>query len=117
METAGKETGRSGAGAGWFARRSLAVRLFVATSAVTVIVMVIITAIMAWQSRQAAIQTVHREMTTALAGVDQSLQLVFSSASERGRELIPVLTREFGGTPVPDGNTLEMDEGGEVPIL
>ncbi|NGM87486.1 HAMP domain-containing protein [Parapusillimonas sp. SGNA-6] len=117
METAGKEAGRSGVKAGWFARRSLAVRLFVATSAVTVVVMVIITAIMAWQSRQAAIQTVHREMKTALAGVDQSLQLVFASASERGRELIPVLEREFGGVPVLDGNTLEMDQGGEVPIL
>lgn len=117
METADKGAGRSGVGAGWFARRSLAVRLFVATSAVTIVVMVIITAIMTWQSRQAAIQTVHREMTTALSGVDQSLQLVFSSASERGRELVSVLQRELGGIPVLDGNTLEMDEGGEVPIM
>ena len=47
METADKGAGRSGVGAGWLARRSLAVRLFVATSAVTIIVMVVITAIAA----------------------------------------------------------------------
>ncbi len=101
----------------WLSRRSLAVRLFLATSLVTVAVMVAITGIMAWQSRTAAIQTVHREMTSALLGVDQSLQLVFDSASARSKELIPVMERELGGIPVLDGGVTDTDEGGEVPLL
>ncbi|RTZ42607.1 HAMP domain-containing protein [Candidimonas sp. SYP-B2681] len=72
---------------------------------------------MAWQSRAAAIQTVHREMTSALTGVDQSLQLVFSSASARAKELIPVMERELGGIPVLDGGVTDTTEGGEVPLL
>ncbi|WP_317135371.1 methyl-accepting chemotaxis protein [Pollutimonas sp. M17] len=104
-------------GGGWLARRSLAIKLFLATSAVTVIVMAAIAAVMAWQSRNTAVETVEREMTSALHGVHQSLQLVFASASDRGRQLIPVLQRELGGIPVLDGNTTDTDEGGAVPLL
>ncbi len=104
-------------GGAWWTKRSLAVKLFVATSVVTVAVMVAITAIMAWQSRNAAIDTVQREMIAALASMDQSLQLVFSSASERGKELIPLMERELGGIPVLDGSTTDTEEGGEVPLL
>ncbi|HUG58979.1 MAG TPA: methyl-accepting chemotaxis protein [Candidimonas sp.] len=105
------------AGKGWLVKRSLAVKLFVATSLVTVAVMLTITAIMAWQSRSAAIDTVQREMTAALEGMDNSLQLVFSSASARGKELIPLMERELGGIPVLDGSTIDTEEGGEVPLL
>ncbi len=104
-------------GGGWLARRSLAVKLFLATSAVTVVVMAAIAAVMAWQSRNTAVETVEREITSALHGVHQSLQLVFASASDRGRLLIPVLQRELGGIPVLDGNTTDTDEGGAVPLL
>lgn len=102
---------------GWLARRSLAVKLFLATSAVTVVVMAAIAAVMAWQSRSTAIETVQREMTSALHGVEQSLQLVFDNASDKGRQLIPVLERELGGVPVLDGNTTDTEEGGAVPLL
>lgn len=102
---------------GWMARQSLALRMFRATSIVTAIVMLAVTAAMAWQSRTAAIEGVHRELTAALESTDRSLQMVFASASARGQELIPVMEREFGGIPVLDGGTIDTEEGGEVPLL
>ncbi|NYT62146.1 Cache 3/Cache 2 fusion domain-containing protein [Alcaligenaceae bacterium] len=108
---------RAGNGKNWLARRSMAVKLFLATSMVTVGVMLAITAIVAWQSQTVAVQAVQREMKAALQGVDQSLQLVFASASTRGQELMPVFERELGGIPVLDGGTVDTDEGGEVPLL
>jgi methyl-accepting chemotaxis protein len=104
-------------GSGWFARRSLAIKLFLATSAGTVLVMAAIAAVLAWQSRSTAVETVEREITSALNGVQQSLQLVFASASDRGRLLLPVLERELGGIPILDGNTTDTEEGGAVPLL
>src|SRR3546814_17205471 len=79
--------------------------------------MAAIAAVMAWQSRNTAIETVQREMTSALHGVDQSLQLVFANASDQGKKLIPVVQRELGGIPVLDGNTTDTEEGGAVPLL
>ncbi|MGB3289384.1 MAG: methyl-accepting chemotaxis protein, partial [Burkholderiaceae bacterium] len=105
------------ASGGWLARRSLAVKLFLSTSVITVLVMAGIAAVMAWQSRDTAVQTVEREMTSALHGVHQSLELVFASASDRGKQILPVLQRELGGIPVLDGNTTDTDEGGAVPLL
>ncbi|MDS1141019.1 methyl-accepting chemotaxis protein [Pusillimonas sp. SM2304] len=92
-------------------------KLFLATSVATVVVMAAITAVMAWQSRQSAVDTVQRELTAALEGVDQSLQMVFTSASNRGRELIPFVTNELGGIPVLDGSLMDSDEGGEIPLM
>ncbi len=104
-------------GKGWMSRQSLALRMFRTTSVVTAIVMLAVTAAMAWQSRLAAIDNVQRELTAALDGTDQSLQIVFASASARGQELIPVMERELGGIPVLDGGTIDTEEGGEVPLL
>ena len=104
-------------GSGWLARRSLAVKLFLATSGVTLVVMAAIAAVMAWQSQTTAVNTVQREMTAAMHGVNQSLQLVFSSASQRGSELIPVVKRELGGIPVLDGSMMDTAEGGEIPLM
>ncbi|NYT85594.1 Cache 3/Cache 2 fusion domain-containing protein [Pusillimonas harenae] len=56
-------------------------------------------------------------MSAALQGVDQSLQLVFADASERGRELIPVVQEALGGVPVLDGSMMDSNEGGEIPLL
>src|SRR3546814_16337167 len=94
---------------GWLSRRSLAIKLFLATSAVTVVVMAAIAAVMAWQSRNTAIETVQREMTSALHGVDQSLQLVFANASHQGKKLIPVVPRPLGGI----GRTAVRERGGQ----
>ena len=119
METAVNNTKTNDAhmGGGWLARRSMAVKLFLATSTVTFVVMLAITAAMAWQSKIGAVKTVDREMSSALNGVDQSLQMVFSSATRRAQELLPVMERELGGVPVPDGGTADTDEGGEVPLM
>ena len=119
METAvdNMKTNDAHMGGGWLARRSMAVKLFLATSAVTFVVMLAITAAMAWQSKIAAVKTVDREMSSALNGVDQSLQAVFSSATRRAQELLPVMERELGGVPVLDGGTANTDEGGEVPLV
>src|SRR3546814_3457508 len=67
--------------------------LFRSTSAVTVVVMAAIAAVMAWQSRNTAIETVQREMTSALHGVDQSLQLVFANRSEEHTSELQSLMR------------------------
>ncbi|NYT22995.1 Cache 3/Cache 2 fusion domain-containing protein [Alcaligenaceae bacterium] len=99
--------------AGWWARRGLAVRLFVVTSAATVMVMSTIAVIMSWQNRQIALETVDREMASSLEGVDRLLQQAYASASERAAQLLPVLERELGGRPEPDGST---DDGG-IPLL
>src|SRR5690606_39578637 len=75
--------------------------------------MTVITAIMTWQSVQIARQNVSREMAASLEGVNRSLQLAYSTATQRAGELIPVLERELGGRPEPDGSA---DESG-VPLL
>lgn len=99
--------------AGKWSRSSLATKLFIATSAVTVLVMLAITAIMAWQTLQAARQTVNREMVASLQGVERSLQLAYSTAAERATQLVPALERELGGRPELDGSA---DEAG-IPLL
>lgn len=96
-----------------WSRSSLATKLFIVTSLATVTVMFTISAIMGWQNLQAARETVHREMIASLEGVERSLQLAYSTARERANELIPVLERELGGRPWPDGS---VDEAG-VPLL
>ncbi|HUH61037.1 MAG TPA: methyl-accepting chemotaxis protein [Candidimonas sp.] len=107
----------AGSGTGWLARRSLAVKLLLVTSIATLVVMTSISMIMAWQSRAAAVEATQREMTAAMEGVERSLQLVFTTATQRGKELIPVMKRELGGIPVLDGGTTDTDEGGEVPLM
>ena len=102
-----------GEGAGWWSRRSLATKLFIVTSLATVVVMAVIAIIMGWQNQHNARETVHREMAASLEGVDRSLQLAYSTASERAAQLIPVLERELGGRPVPDGSA---DDAG-IPLL
>lgn len=108
--------GNTGSGVistGWWSRSSLAARLFIVTSIATAVIMFSIAAFMGWQSIQVARDTVHREMAASLEGVDRSLQLAYSTARERAEQLIPVLERELGGRPYPDGST---DEQG-VPLL
>ncbi len=97
----------------WWSRSSLATKLFIVTSLATATVMFVISAIMGWQNLQTARQTVHREMAASLQGVERSLQLAYSTARDRATELIPVLERELGGRPWPDGSS---DEAG-VPLL
>lgn len=101
------------ASSGWWSRRSLATKLFIVTSVATILVMTVITAIMTWQSVQIARQNVSREMAASLEGVNRSLQLAYSTATQRAGQLIPVLERELGGRPEPDGSA---DESG-VPLL
>lgn len=106
-------TGSGEISTGWWSRSSLAARLFIVTSIATAVIMFSIAAFMGWQSIQVARDTVHREMAASLEGVDRSLQLAYSTARERAEQLIPVLERELGGRPYPDGST---DEQG-VPLL
>lgn len=110
---ANSKSGRAEARASWWSRSSLATKLFIVTSVATASVMFLIAAIMGWQNLQAARDTVHREMTASLQGVDRSLQLAYSTARSRATELISVFERELGGRPWPDGST---DDAG-VPLL
>ncbi len=100
--------------ASWLGRRSLAGRLFLLTTVVTVIVMTVIAVTMAWQSRNAATQAVQREMQAALDSAQQTLQLVFNTASSRGQEILPVLERALGGIPISDGSTQTTASGDRV---
>ncbi|MFC3338420.1 methyl-accepting chemotaxis protein [Paracandidimonas soli] len=99
---------------GWWARQSLAVRMFLATTTVTVLVMGAVIAVAAWQGYKAAVDNIQRELTAALDSTNESLQLVFNSAKERSLAILPVIKRELGGIP-------ELDEGAEpgqgVPLL
>lgn len=99
---------------GWLARQSMSLRVILAALAVTVLVMGTIAAVLARQSQVKGEQTVDREMRAALAAVDQSLQLVFSSASQRGRELMPAFLDILGGEPTADGSLYPTGEAGEV---
>lgn len=101
----------------WWTRQSLAVRLFIATTCITIFVMGVIIAATAWQGRTVAVNNIQRELTAALHNTDETLQMVFSSASARGRAIIPILERELGGIPKLDGNTMHMQEGDAVPVL
>lgn len=101
----------------WWARQSLAVRLFIATTSTTILVMGIIVIVTAWQGRVAAVANVHRELAASLHSMDETLQMVFSSASARGQAIIPTIEREFGGIPELDGRTLRMPENDAVPLL
>lgn len=101
----------------WLGRRSLAGRLFLFTSLITIIVMTVIAATMAWQARTAAVSSVQRELTAALDSAQQTLQLVFDSASSRGQEILPILERTLGGVPVSDGSTVRTVNGDDVLVL
>lgn len=109
--------GRRSTGGSWLGRRSLAGRLFLLTSLATVLIMAAIAAVMAWNSRSVAVDTVQREIASALDGAQDSLHLVFASASSRGEDILPVLERELGGIPVPNGATERSASGDEVPIF
>lgn len=109
--------GRRQIAGNWLGRRSLAGRLFVLTSLATVLIMAAIAAVMAWNSRSVAVDTVQREIASALDGAQDSLHLVFASASSRGEDILPVLERELGGIPIPDGSTQRSTTGDEVPVF
>lgn len=111
----GDRAAASQSNAGWFARQSMSLRVSLATLFVTVLVMGVMVAVIAWQSRTNAVATVKREMHTALDGANQSLQLVFQAASQRGRELLPIFVRNLGGEPVLDGTMVETGEAGLAP--
>lgn len=110
-------SGRRPVGNNWLGRRSLAGRLFLLTSLATVLIMASIAVVMAWNSRSVAVDTVQREITATLNAAQDSLQLVFTSASSRGEDILPVLERELGGVPVPDGTTERSATGDAVPVL
>jgi methyl-accepting chemotaxis protein len=103
--------------AGWLARKPMSWRLVLATLLVTVLAMGAITAVIAWQNRNGAVTNVEREMHSALAAADESLQLVFGAASDSGRALLPVFERALGGVPKLDGTQVPMGEAGDVPRL
>ncbi|MBV6271492.1 Cache 3/Cache 2 fusion domain-containing protein [Alcaligenaceae bacterium CGII-47] len=108
---------RQPVGNNWLGRRSLAGRLFLLTSLATVLIMAAIAVVMTWNSHRVAVDTVQREINAALDGAQGSLHLTFASASSRGERILPVLERELGGIPVPDGTTEQSAAGDAVPVF
>jgi methyl-accepting chemotaxis protein len=92
-------------------------RIILATLLVTVIIMGAMIGVLAYQGKRNAEGNVQREMQSALAATDESLQLVFKTASARGQELMPMLLRALGGEPVLDGESMPLGEAGNVPRL
>ena len=101
----------------WWSRQTLAFRLGWVALLATVLVMGLVTLLIARQTQTEARQTTEREMHAALAAAEQSLQLVFRSASERGTSLMPALENLLGGTPRPDGSLVATGAAGMVPRL
>jgi methyl-accepting chemotaxis protein len=108
---------RSRVRAGWLARQSMSRRIILATLVVTVIIMGAMIGVLAYQGKRNAEDNVQREMRSALTATDESLQLVFRTASARGQELMPMLVRALGGEPVLDGENIPTGEAGNVPRL
>ena len=106
-----------GVRARWWGRQTLSMRLVLAALAITVVVMGFMTAAIAWQTRNTAIQTTQREMAAALAAAEQSLQLVLQMATDQGEELMPVFVRLLGGEPRLDGSMAPTGEAGDAPRL
>jgi len=102
---------------GWLARQSMSLRVVLTTLVVTVLVMAATAGVLVWQTQKTAEETVRREMNAALTSVDQSLQLVFNSASQRGRELMPAFIKALGGEPLADGTMIPTGSAGEVYAL
>ncbi|SAI69868.1 methyl-accepting chemotaxis protein [Bordetella ansorpii] len=101
----------------WLNRQSMSRRIVMAALAITTLVIGVVIGLIALQNQRNAIASVQREMATALDATDESLQLMFNAASQRGRALLPGLVRALGGEPVPDGGQVDMGDAGLVPRL
>jgi len=102
---------------GWWSRRSLAFCIGVVTVAVTVIVMGTIGTVMTINSQKAATHSVGTEMANSLALTERSLQLMFQSAVEQGKEMMPVYIEALGGIPNTDGTEVPTGEAGMAPRI
>jgi methyl-accepting chemotaxis protein len=86
-------------------RRSLATQVLIASLATSVLVMAATAGVVAWRSVDASKREIHREMNDVLALVQESLTLSYETAIERARVLAPLMQNEYGGLPIPDGNS------------
>ena len=86
-------------------RRSLATQVLVASLVTSVLVMALTAGVVAWRSVNASKREIHREMSDVLTLVQENLTLSYDSAVERARVLAPLMQNEYGGLPIPDGNT------------
>ena len=103
--------------AGWLAVRSMSWKLVTATLLVTILIMGLAAGVMAWQSRNNATDNVEREMQAALANTNESLQLVFTTASQSAAALMPIFVKTLGGDPQLDGSTVETGAASAAPRL
>ncbi len=103
--------------AGWWTRQSLTLRMVLVALTATILVMGAMTALIAWQSRTAAVQSTQREMTAAMMSTEQSLQLVVQTASSRSKDLLPIMIDMLGGEPRLDGTSVPTGEAGDAPRL
>ncbi|MGN6579021.1 MAG: methyl-accepting chemotaxis protein [Bordetella sp.] len=102
---------------GWLAVRSMSWKLVTATLLITILVMGLAAGVMAWQSHRDATANVAREMQAALANTDESLQLVFTTASQSAASLMPVFEKTLGGDPKLDGTTVDTGATSAAPRL
>jgi methyl-accepting chemotaxis protein len=90
---------------GRLGRRSLATQVLVASLVTSVLVMAVTAGVVAWRSVDASKREIHREMGDVLKLIEENLTLSYDSAVERARVLAPLMQNEYGGLPIPDGNS------------
>lgn len=112
-----KHSKKVNVGTGWFSRQSLAFRVVFSALLSTLAVMAIVAAVVGWQSQNNARAAVQSEMESALSAVDQSLQLVFRSASRRASDLMPTFIDALGGEPTLGNSDAFTGEIGYAPRI
>lgn len=112
-----KHSKKVNVGTGWFSRQSLAFRVVFSALLSTLAVMAIVAAVVGWQSQNNARAAVQSEMESALSAVDQSLQLVFRSASRRASDLMPTFIDALGGEPTLGDSDAFTGEIGYAPRI
>lgn len=103
--------------ANWWSRKGLSFKMGWVTVVVTVVVMSVLGVFMTMSSQRAAENSVNREMSSAMALIEHSLDSIFLSAVGRADTLMPELIDSLGGTPVLDGTRVQTGSAGMLPRL
>jgi len=86
-------------------RRSLATQALVASLFASLLVVAITAGVVASSAIGSSKREIQREMGDVLKAFQESLMLSYDSAVERARVLAPLMQNEYGGLPIPDGNS------------
>ena len=109
--------GQIGAASTWFARRSLTFKMALGAGVTTVAAMAVVTGLVIKETTRQALDSVSREMTTAISTYEKALKTVFDSAVYRGKEMMPAYIKALGGLPQLGENNVNVGSAGSLPIM